>query len=133
MAEKSLEVEIVTPAEKIYSGEAFSISVPGALSPFEILYNHAPIVSALDIGIVKINDISNKKITFAVNSGFVEVKNNKVSILVEAAINSEMINIEEVNSKIMELNAKISTAPKTEHKEIKQGIASFENMLKAVK
>lgn len=133
MAEKSLEVEIVTPAEKIFSGEALSVSVPGALSPFEILFNHAPIVSALDMGIVKIKDSSNKKITFAVNSGFAEVKNNKVSILVESAVNSEMINIQEVKAKIDELTSKLSSASKNEVKEIKQLIASAENMLKAVK
>lgn len=133
MAEKSLEVEIVTPAEKIFSGEALSVSVPGALSPFEILFNHAPIVSALDMGIVKIKDISNKIITFAVNSGFAEVKNNKVSILVESAVNSEMINIDEVKANIEELTGKLTSAGKNETQEIKQLIASAENMLKAVK
>lgn len=134
MAEKSLHVEIVTPAEKIYSGNAMSVTVPGALSPFEILFNHAPIVSSLDIGQVKITDVSNKNIKFAVSTGFAEVKDNKVSILVEEAVNADSISREVVVAEIDSLKSNLrETTDKGIATEIKKLISIAENKLRTVK
>lgn len=131
MAEKSLDVEIVTPKEKVFKGEAVSVSVPGLLSPFQILYNHAPIVSALEIGIVKIVDINNISINFATTTGFVEVKDNKVSILVESAISAEDIDINTLNASIESLRVKIEgLEDKSEKEELKTLLKEAENQLK---
>ena len=131
MAEKSLDVEIVTPKEKVFKGEAESVSVPGLLSPFQILYNHAPIVSALEIGIVKIVDINNTTINFATTTGFVEVKDNKVSILVESAIGAEDIDINILNASIENLHVKIEGLEnKSEKEELKILLKEAENQLK---
>lgn len=83
--EKLLEVEIISPQKVLFSGKARSVSVPGAMSPFQILYNHAPIVSSLNNGITKIVDETDSLLFFKTSSGFVEVRNNRVSILVERA------------------------------------------------
>lgn len=84
MAEKSLFIEIVTPQRVIFSGEAESVTVPGTKAPFQVLYNHAPIVSSLETGVVKIGK-SDGTLWFAITNGFIEVQNNKISILVETA------------------------------------------------
>jgi F-type H+-transporting ATPase subunit epsilon len=83
--DKLLDVEIVTPQRVVYSDKAQSVSVPGSQSPFQILYNHAPIVSTLDGGRIKIVNAAGEELIFATTPGFVEVRNNKVSILVETA------------------------------------------------
>ncbi|RPI66540.1 MAG: hypothetical protein EHM43_11245, partial [Ignavibacteriae bacterium] len=53
----TLNVSIVTPQSTAFEGKALAVSVPGTQSPFQVLYNHAPIISSLDIGIVKIEDL----------------------------------------------------------------------------
>jgi F-type H+-transporting ATPase subunit epsilon len=85
MSENILTVEIVTPQKAIYSGKANSVSVPGSQSPFQALVNHAPIISALDEGIVKISEVNDNKLNFKTSKGFVEINKNHVSILVETA------------------------------------------------
>lgn len=83
--EKLLDVEIVTPGSVVFNGKAVSISLPGSLSPFQVLYNHAPIVSSLENGTIKIIDDTENAVFFKVSKGFAEVRNNLVSILVDTA------------------------------------------------
>ncbi|MEO0310574.1 MAG: synthase subunit epsilon [Bacteroidota bacterium] len=77
-------LEILTPDKKVYSGEVSSVSVPGKMGSFEMLNNHAPIISSLLNGKVKIKDREGEK-TFEVKGGIVEQLNNKVVILAEKA------------------------------------------------
>ncbi len=79
-----LNIEIITPAEVIFKGSADSISLPGTKAPFQVLKDHAPIVSSLDEGKIKI-DISGKEMIFQSSTGFAEINNNIVSVLVESA------------------------------------------------
>jgi F-type H+-transporting ATPase subunit epsilon len=77
-------LEILTPEKKIYEGEITGINLPGASGGFELLNNHAPIISALDKGTIRVNG-KEGVVTFEINSGFVECLNNKVTVLVEGA------------------------------------------------
>ena len=81
-----LKVSIVTPAAPAFEGAALAVTVPGSNSPFQVLYNHAPIISSLEIGVVKIEDPANKGVVFAAQEGFVEVLRNNVNIVVEHTI-----------------------------------------------
>lgn len=83
--EKLLDVEIVTPQKTVFTGKAQSVTVPGSLAPFQILYNHAAIVSSLDQGKVRIVDTNGKDVLYTTGKGFAEVNKNLVSILVESA------------------------------------------------
>ena len=83
--EKLLDVEIVTPQKTVFTGKAQSVTVPGSLAPFQILYNHAAIVSSLDQGKVRIVDSNGKDVLYSTGKGFAEVNKNLVSILVESA------------------------------------------------
>lgn len=87
-----LHVSIVTPASPAFEGAALAVTVPGSDSPFQILYNHAPIISSLEIGVVKIEDSSNKVVVFAAKEGFVEVLRNTVNIVVEELVDATTIN-----------------------------------------
>jgi F-type H+-transporting ATPase subunit epsilon len=78
-------LEIISPDKKLYSGEILSIQVPGSKGSFEILKNHAPIISTLDKGSINIAATNGEMITFDVDGGVVEAKNNKIIVLAESA------------------------------------------------
>jgi F-type H+-transporting ATPase subunit epsilon len=79
-----MHLEIITPDKQIYSGEVTSVSVPGSSGRFQILNNHAPIISTLLNGKVKIKDKEGVK-EFNVKGGVVENLKNKIVILAESA------------------------------------------------
>ena len=80
-----MTLEILTPEKKLYSGDVYGVQLPGITGLFEVLDKHAPLVSALGKGKLKIlKDKSNTE-SFSIQSGFVEVLNNKVVVLVEGA------------------------------------------------
>ncbi len=74
-------LEIVTPLETLFSGEVKKVKVPGTGGSFGILKNHAPIISSLIKGEVKIIDTNGKEDFFKINGGVVEVLKNNVIIL----------------------------------------------------
>jgi F-type H+-transporting ATPase subunit epsilon len=83
-------VEIITPVKKLFSGEAKLVQLPGEKGVFEILVNHAAIISSLKKGLVKIIDPNDKKLFFDITGGVVECRSNNVIILAsEGEITSE--------------------------------------------
>ena len=78
-------LEIITPDKKIFEGEVSLIQVPGSKGAFEILKNHAPIISTLDKGVIKIKDKAGNEQLFEVDGGVIENKANKIIVLVESA------------------------------------------------
>jgi len=77
-----MTLEIITPDKKFFDGEISSVTVPGTMGSFEVLNNHAPIISTLDRG--KITVRTNAKTeTFFIKSGVIEVLNNKIMLLAE--------------------------------------------------
>lgn len=134
MAEAQLmNLEIVTPQKVVFSGKVQSVSVPGAVSPFQVLNNHAPIVSTLDPGIVKVVDESDKTIFFATNSGFTEVRKNQISVLVENADEAALLNADDIKSEIKNAHDLLNSAQTPEEKErLKKLCLLAEIKLKAV-
>lgn len=82
MDEELIELEIVSPEKRLFTGMVEKVNLPGAKAPFTVLYNHAPLVSILCAGNIKWK-VSKDEQQMAVKGGFVEVKDNKVSALVE--------------------------------------------------
>ena len=78
-------LEILTPEKRLYSGDVFGIQLPGIDGKFEVLDKHAPLVSALGRGNLKVIKDKNTTSNFSIESGFVEVLNNKATVLVEGA------------------------------------------------
>lgn len=77
-------VEIITPEKKLYSGDAKAVTLPGSDGSLGILNNHAPLITSLKKGIVKVTEQpSNSVVNFDIKGGVVEVLNNKVIILAE--------------------------------------------------
>jgi F-type H+-transporting ATPase subunit epsilon len=98
-----MQITVLTPDNKIFEGEVVSVKVPGTMGQFQILKNHAPIVSSLEAGNVEIvtaigthqyydtesgtiqtANEAGRKINYSITGGFVEVLNNKISLLIQS-------------------------------------------------
>lgn len=80
-----MTLEILTPEKKIFSGDVYGVQLPGIDGMFEVLEKHAPLISALKAGKLKILKDKNATSSYEIQSGFVEVLNNVTSVLVEGA------------------------------------------------
>ena len=76
-------LEIITPEKKVFEGEVSSVLFPGTDGQFEILNNHAPIISTLTKGQVRVIDNNNKTELFDINGGVIEMQNNKIIVLAD--------------------------------------------------
>ncbi len=76
-------LEIITPDKKVFSGTVSSVKVPGSKGSFAVLEYHAPIISTLEKGKVKVVENGHESF-FEINGGMIEVKDNNVIILAES-------------------------------------------------
>jgi len=81
-------LEIVTPDQKVFEGEVISVTFPGTDGSFQVLNNHAPLLSTLKKGMIIYKDEKNEY-DVMVDGGVVEVLNNKVVVLAEAIVEEE--------------------------------------------
>ncbi|MDR0833840.1 MAG: ATP synthase F1 subunit epsilon [Candidatus Symbiothrix sp.] len=77
-----MKLDIISPESSIYSGQSTLVTLPGVQGSFTILENHAPIISPLTKGVV-VYEQTGESITLPVDGGFVEAKNNVVTVCVE--------------------------------------------------
>ena len=76
-----MKLEIIISEKKLFDGKVKLVKVPGASGSFEILNNHAPIISTLTKGTIKVITETDQKELIDIDSGIVEVKANSISIL----------------------------------------------------
>ena len=74
-------LEILTPTEKLFEGEIYLVKVPGTKGSFEVLKKHAPIISSLEAGKIKVITSEGKEEFFDIKTGFIEVKNDNINIV----------------------------------------------------
>lgn len=79
-----MKIEIITPDQKVFEGDIRSVRVPGKNGSFQVLKDHAPIVSTLDNGTVIMVDHDAKETTFEISGGLIEVKANKIILLADS-------------------------------------------------
>ncbi len=77
-------LEIITPEKKLFSGEVKLLKVPGAKGSFEILTKHAPIISTLVKGEIKIVELTGAERLVEIGGGILESKDDKIIVLAEA-------------------------------------------------
>jgi F-type H+-transporting ATPase subunit epsilon len=85
MAEKAFSLEIVSPRRVIFTGDVTSFSAPGVSGGFQVLFNHAPLLAAIGVGIMKLRDAQGQELRYTTGGGFVDVLDNKVTMLAESA------------------------------------------------
>jgi F-type H+-transporting ATPase subunit epsilon len=79
-----MKIEIITPDRKVFEGDVKSVRVPGQKGSFQVLKDHAPIVSTLDTGPVIMVDQTGNEIRYLIDGGVIEVKMNKIILLAES-------------------------------------------------
>ena len=79
----TMQLEIITPDKKVYEGEVISVQLPGTNGLFEILNHHAPIISTLTKGKIRVIDGKNQTEFFEINGGVIEMNQNKVIVLAD--------------------------------------------------
>lgn len=91
---KELIVEIITPSKTAYKGEVKSITLPGTLGNFQVLFNHAPLLSSLEVGRIKIVEANGNILEFVTSGGTVEILKNKVLVLADSVETANEIDLE---------------------------------------
>lgn len=108
----SLNLEIISPGKNVYSGNVTSVSAPGVLGEFQVLFNHAALVSNLEVGIIKIVDDKQFEINYSISGGILEIRKNNVNILVETIESKEEIDVERAKKSIERANDRIAAHEK---------------------
>ena len=78
-----MTLEIITPEKELYNGIVTSVKIPGSAGEFEILNNHASIVSSLINGNIRVINDEQEELNFNIKSGVIEMQKNKIVILAE--------------------------------------------------
>lgn len=93
MFDKPFAVEIVAPDRVVYKEEVTAVSVPGTVGGFQVLHSHAPLLSSIEIGTIKVRERDGREVVFATGGGFAEMRNNVMVVLVESAERSDAIDV----------------------------------------
>jgi len=121
--------QLLTPEGSLFEGDVISVEVPGIKGSFEMLFNHAPVVSSLGIGKISIQIAENEEIIYAVSGGFVEMSHNHCTLLAEKAELSNEIDITEAEKKRDELRKLLKTITQN-REEAELELAIAENRIK---
>lgn len=127
--EKIIKAQVLTPQGSRFSGDILSITVPGASGNFQILYNHAPIISALDVGRVDIQKADKTRLTYAVSGGFVEMNDNQVTLLAERATAPGDIDVEAAKKKLSDAKEKLKDSSVMQS-DVEHQIKDAQNLIK---
>lgn len=128
---KEFLLEVITPSKAAYKGNVLSVTVPGTLGNFQVLYNHAPLMSSLEIGRIKIKESSGNEFEFATGGGTIEVLNNKVIVLAESFESKEDIDLQRAENSLARAKERLSH--KKEQIDTARAEASLKRALNRIK
>ncbi|MBN1467956.1 MAG: ATP synthase F1 subunit epsilon [Fusobacteriaceae bacterium] len=126
----TFNIEIVTPLEKVYKGEAEFVKLRTIVGDMGILAKHAPLVSELVMGEMTIRTEDRNEEKYFVSGGFLEISKDKTIILADEAINIKNIDVVQAQKEAEELKAKI--AKMKEEKDLAQAEKSLQESLMKV-
>ena len=130
---KELNLEIVNPAKTAFKGTVSSISVPGTSGSFQVLYNHAPILSSFEIGLIKIVDLNDSELIFATSGGTIEVLENKILLLAESFEKPSDIDLERAEKALQRAKERLSDKSKeVDHTRAEAALQRAMNRIKVV-
>ena len=81
-----MNLVVITPDSTLFDGEVASSTFPGAKGSFQVLNSHAPLISALEQGVVKYQPLEGNEASITISGGVVEVVDNSITVLVESVI-----------------------------------------------
>lgn len=112
MADKTFKLEIITPTKVVFRGNVISFTAPGVMGSFQVLYNHAPMLAEIGIGMAKLRDANGNEIVYATSGGFVDVLKNQVIMLAETVEISDEIDVDRAESSKEKAQHRIRIAEK---------------------
>jgi F-type H+-transporting ATPase subunit epsilon len=126
---KTFHAQILTPEGSLFDGDVEGVQVPGKSGDFLMLFNHAPIVSSLDVGRVIIKKPDNSETVYAVSGGFVEMNDNKMTMLAEKAEEASEIDVEEARKLRADAKERLKDV-KNDREKAEKDLAIADNKLK---
>ncbi len=126
-----LMLEIVTPEKLAFSGKVEEVTVPGSEGEFGVLRGHALLLSSIQIGELSYTK-DNKRICYAVDTGYAEVLSGKVTVLVEGAERSDMIDKDQARKDKADAEARLVKMAKEDqdYELVKAAVAKADMRLK---
>lgn len=119
-----LKLEIVTPSKTAFTGDIKSITVPGSKGRFQVLKNHAPIISTFEIGMIKVELPDNKINYYSTAGGTIEVLDNNVLVLADSI--EQVSEIDEERALLAKQRAEERIAAKNSNINIARAQAALE-------
>ena len=101
----TLTVRVIAPDKTVWDSPAEEVILPSTTGQLGILTGHAPLLTALDMGVMRVRSASKDWVAIALMGGFAEVENNEVTILVNSAERGDAINREEAQKAYKEAEA----------------------------
>lgn len=127
----SFRAQILTPEGSLFDDEVTGVRVPGEMGSFEVKTLHANIISTLEVGKIVIRKATGEEQLFAVSGGFVEVVDNKLTLLAEAAEPVEEIDVERAKAAKERAKERLeSDDPEIDTERAKKALERAENRLK---
>lgn len=106
----TMHCEIVTPEGHVFSGDAEMVVVPGSEGGLGVLPRHQPIVARLDVGEVRVRVAANEWRAFATSDGYFSMQGERAIVLVEGAVSTDAIDVEDAKAKAEDARARIALA-----------------------
>lgn len=131
---KAMTLEIITPVKKVFIGEVTLLTVPGSAGEFQVLYHHAPIMSSLEPGVIRLVTTGDEKKQYITGGGVVEVKENKIIILADSAETADEIDRKRAEDALERAKKRLSSRnADTDIKRAEMALARALNRLKQVR
>ncbi len=111
-----LQFSLVSPARELFSGEVDHVIAPGTEGEFGVLVNHAPFMTTLKNGVVRVLDNGETRMRLFVRGGFADVTPAGLTILAEEAVNLDSVDAEQVEKDMQSLQGKMSGLSKGDGK-----------------
>jgi len=111
----TFNLRIATPEKEVFNGQVESVSLPGMDGRFGVLRNHAPLVAALEAGLVDVYDASGQETRISIGGGFFEVLSNEAILLADSAEFSQDIDVERARESEKRARARLAGQVEPEH------------------
>ncbi|MEB3295023.1 MAG: ATP synthase F1 subunit epsilon [Synechococcales bacterium] len=106
----SLTVRVIAPDQTVWDAPAEEVILPSTTGQLGILTGHAPLLTALETGVLRVKGLDKTWVPIALMGGFAEVENNEVTVLVNAAERGSTISLEEARKAFEEANSRYNKA-----------------------
>lgn len=116
---KELKLEIITPTKVAFTGNVKSLTVPGSLGSFQVLFNHAPLISTFEVGRIKLENEQAETNELTTGGGTIEVKNNVILVLADSLESKEEIDITRAQGALQRAKNRLGNKSKEEIDQIR--------------